>query len=206
MVICPWCGTNYQDFQPNCGNCGGLIQLNQGKLVPSQSSGSLPDLPPAPRAISNGYAWKLLVRDGWALPALIFGFMGLIFSLVGAALTFGVVTAFVGIPFLLFGLVFLALGVGLFQWRYRLAQQGVKVLREGEATHGQIIELRENEAVEVNGRHPWTIQYQFQVDGLAHAGQHTTLNPPDERLQVGQTVCVLYLPAAPEFSSIYPHP
>jgi hypothetical protein len=206
MVICPWCGTNYQAFRSNCDKCGGRIQLNEGKLDSLLESGTLPDLPPAPRAISNGYAWKLLLSDGWSIPALIFGFMGLIFSLVGAALTFGIVTAFVGIPFLLFGLVFLALGAGLFQWRYRLARQGVKVLREGEATRGQIMKLQENYSIEVNGRHPWVIHYQFQVDGLIHECKQTTLNPPQGGLQVGQTVCVLYLPTAPEFSSIYPHP
>jgi len=206
MFICPWCGTNYLTFRSNCDKCGGQLQADAQKLTSPVSSGNLPDLPPAPRTVSSSYVWKLLSNDGWAITALIFGILGLIFSLVGAGLTIGIVTAFVGLPFLLLGLLFLGLGAGLSVWRYHEAQQVVRVIREGEVTSGQISELQENYSVEVNGRHPWVIQYQFQVNGLNQQGRLTTLTQPGGHLQIGQTVSVLYLPSAPDRNSIYPHP
>ncbi len=161
---------------------------------------------PAPRPISNRYAWRLLSTDGWAIAAFVFVLLGFIFSLAGAGLTIGIITAFVGIPFLIFGLAFLGAGAGVFIWRYQEAQQGVKVLREGEATRGLIIETQENYSVAINGRHPWVIRYRFQANGQNQEGGVTTLNQPGEQLQAGKAVCVLYLPTSPKWNSIYPHP
>jgi hypothetical protein len=162
--------------------------------------------PPAPRAISEKYVWRLLFTDGWAVSALVFGLLGLIFSTVGAGLTIGIITAFVGIPFLLIGITFLAAAAGVLVWRYGEKQKVVNVLRLGEATRGHIIEAQENYSVKVNGQHPWVIRYQFQVNGQDHEGSVTTLNPAGQEYQAGKTVCILYLPAAPQWNSIYPHP
>ena len=157
MFVCPWCGTNYLTFQPNCQNCGGLLQAEETTAsVPSEE---LATPPPAPRAISTTYVWRLLSADGGAIAAFVFGLLGIIFSIVGVALTLGRITAFVGIPFLLFGLVFLISGGGLLGWRYRKARQVVRVLREGDSTLGQISEVQQNYSVRVNGRYPWIIGY-----------------------------------------------
>ena len=85
-------------------------------------------------------------------------------------------------------------------------QQVVNVLREGVATHGQIVEVQQNFSVSINGQHPWIIRYQFQVNGQTQEGSVTTLNPPGQQLQAGETVNILYLPASPKWNSIYPHP
>ncbi len=37
MVICPWCGTNYPAFQPNCDKCGGPLQLADEEIVSPDS-------------------------------------------------------------------------------------------------------------------------------------------------------------------------
>jgi hypothetical protein len=60
--------------------------------------------------------------------------------------------------------------------------------------------------VSVNGQYPWVIRYQFEANGQDHEGKVTTLNLPGQQLQAGRAVCVLYLPTAPKWSSIYPHP
>jgi hypothetical protein len=207
MIICPWCGTNYLTFQSNCKNCGGPLQAPAEKTVSSSAPAEQPAAPPpAPRLISDKYVWKLLSTDGWAIAALVFGFLGVVFALVGAGLTLGIITALVGIPFLLLGLPFLGAALGILIWRYEQVQKVVNVLRMGEATYGQIAELQENYSVEVNGRHPWVIRYQFQVDGQDHEGNVTTLNPVGQELQAGKKVCILYLPNAPQWNSIYPHP
>jgi hypothetical protein len=162
--------------------------------------------PPAPRPISTSYVWRLLSTDGWAIAALVFGLLGGIFSLVGAGLTIVIITAFVGIPFLLLGLVFLAIGGGVLNWRYQETQKVVNVLRAGEATSGKIVGIQQNYSVRINGRYPWVIRYQFQANGQNYEGKVSTLNPVGENLQAGKTVCILYLPTAPQWSSIYPHP
>jgi hypothetical protein len=206
MIICPWCGTNYIDFQSNCKNCGGPLQAVAETSAASAPDESLPTPPPAPRPISNKYIWRLLFADGWAIAAFVFGLLGLIFSLVGGGLIVGIITAFVGIPFFLLGIAFLGAGGGIMIWRYQQAQKIVNVLRVGQATQGQVVELQENYSVSVNGQHPWEIRYQFQAGGQDHAGQVSTLNQPGLKLQVGKPVCVLYLPTDAQWNSIYPHP
>jgi hypothetical protein len=206
MIICPWCGTTYLEFQSNCKNCGGPLQATSESSASSASTDSLPTPPPAPRPISDKYIWRLLFTDGWAITALVFVLLGAIFSMVGAGLTIGIITAFVGIPFFLIGIACLGAGAGVFIWRYQQAQKVVYVLRDGEAARGQVLELQENVSVSIDEHHPWEIRYQFLVDGLDHEGHVTTLNPPGPELQVGKAVCVLYLPADASWNSIYPHP
>ena len=132
--------------------------------------------------------------------------LGLIFALVGAPLAFAGVTAFVGIPFFLIGVVLLAIGGWLFIGQFKDAQKQVDALRNGEATRGRITEVREDLTVQVNGRNPWSIRYQFEVNGHSYEGEVSTLNSVGEQLREGRTAWVLYLPTAPQWSSIYPHP
>jgi hypothetical protein len=206
MIICPWCGTNYLVFQPNCKNCGGPLPAVDEKSISSTSAEKILEPPPAPRPILNRYVWHLLSSDGWWIAGLIFGILGAIFSLVGAVLILGIITAFVGLPFLLIGLAFLGAGGFVFAWRYQEARKIVDVLREGETSLGKIIEVQENYSVTVNGRHPWLIRYQFRANGQDYEGRVNTLNPPGGQLQTGKSTYVLYLPSSPNWSSIYPHP
>lgn len=206
MITCPWCGTNYLSFQSNCSNCGGPLLAPDAQIHPPEGGGDIPIPPPAPRPISGRYAWRLVFREAGGIVAFVFCLLGTIFTLVGAGLTLGILTAFVGIPFLLLGLAFLGVGAGLLQVRYREAEKVVMVLRQGEATRGQVVAIEENYAVRINGRHPWVIRYHFQANGQSQAGKVTTMNPPAGQLQEGKAVCVLYLPDAPKWNSIYPHP
>lgn len=162
--------------------------------------------PPPPRPISDNYLWRQLLTDGAVIAVFVFGLLGLIFTLLGVVLTIAIVTAFVGIPFALLGLAFLAGAGGLFYWRYGEAQKVVRVLREGEATVGQITGVEQNLMVRVNGRYPWTISYRFQAGGRDYAGQVSAFNPPGPTLQAGQPACVLYLPPTPQVNGLYPHP
>jgi len=166
----------------------------------------IPAPPPAPRMISDKYTWRLLFTDIWGIVALVLGLLGVIFSLVGAGLTFAIVTAFVGIPFLSIGLVLLVIALPVGTWRYDRARQVVNVLRIGESTQGQIIDVQQDYSVRVNRQHPWVVRYQFQVNGQNYEGNVRTLHPLGPRLQAGKMVWVLYLPNAPRWNSIYPHP
>ncbi|MGQ0603639.1 MAG: hypothetical protein ACT4QE_18315 [Anaerolineales bacterium] len=162
--------------------------------------------PPPPRPIADSYVWKLMGTDGWSIAAGIFAFIGAIFSFVGFGLTLGIITAFVGLPFLLLGLIFLGLGVYGLRTRYTEKRRIVEVLRHGEATPGRIVATQMNASVTVNGRHPWDIAYQFQVAGRDFEGRVSTLNMPGPHLQPGRAACVLYTPNAPENNTLYPHP
>jgi membrane protein implicated in regulation of membrane protease activity len=203
MITCPWCGTNYESFQSNCRNCGGPLPI-------PKESGLLEEEilmpPPPPRPIAQNYAWRLLFSDGWAIAALVLLILGVIFAPLGIILTVVIVTAFVGLPFAALGLLFLAGGAAVVWWRYREMQQVVDVLRIGDSTTGQILSVEENYHVEINGRNPWLIRYQFQHEGLSYEGQVSTLNTPAANLQAGKPACILYLPQTPARNSLYPHP
>ena len=204
MITCPWCGTNYLTFQSNCGNCGGPLPGEGADSAPD--SRELPVPPAAPRAISSQYVWKLFLSDGIWIVILVFGILGAVFSLVGFGLVLGIVTALIGIIFLIPGVLFLGGAAILFFWRYQKAQKGVRVLREGEVTLGRIREVGENYNVIINGRHPWLIQYDYEVNELSYSGKVTTLNRPGQQLREGNPARILYLAAEPKWSSIYPHP
>lgn len=180
-----------------------MADENVASLMPTEE---LAVPPPAPRVISDKYAWRLLLTEGWGIAALVFGLLGVIFSFVGAGLTLGIITAFVGIPFLFIGLTFLAGAIAVGKWRYDHAQQVVNVLRVGVSTRGKITDVEKNYSVRVNGRSPWMIRYQFQLNGQDYEGQVSTLNAIGTSLQTGKTVYILYLPNAPQLNSIYPHP
>ncbi len=96
------------------------------------------------------------------------------------------------------------IGIPILIWRYRLAQQTLNVLRLGEPVLGSIVDIHENVAVEVNGRHPWTITYGFQVDGEEYEGKTTTLRPVGFTHQAAQPMYVLYLPDDPTQNTVYP--
>jgi hypothetical protein len=209
MFICPWCGTGYLAFRSNCQNCGGPLLAGGQDGTSTLPGDELPIPPAAPRPISNRYLWRLLSTDGWSIAGCVFGVLGLVFGAVGAGLSVGAhaaATALVGIPFLALGLAFLiAAGISL-GWRYQEMKKVVGVLREGSPTRGRVTGVSENYSVRVNGRHPWVIGYEYQVDGTTYPGKVSTLNPPGQELQEGLPVTVLYLATHPARSSIYPHP
>ena len=205
MITCPWCGTSYLEFRSNCQNCGGPLPAPSD--VPLPVVGQLPPAPPsAPRPIADSYLWRLLLGDGWAVAAGIFGLIGSIFFFVGFMLTVAIITAFVGLPFALLGLALLAAGVTILVRRYEAAKMTVGVLRHGQAAAGRIVSAEANYNVRVNGRNPWTITYSFQANGQDQQGSVTTLNPPGPALQPDHPAWVLFLPDAPQNSTLYPHP
>jgi hypothetical protein len=147
-----------------------------------------------------------MTTDGWSIAALVFTLLGGIFGLVGAGLTLGFVTAFVGIPFMALGFAWLILGVSLMVWRYNRTLKVVEVLRDGVSARGEIVDVQENFSVRVNHRHPWVIRYRFHINGETYTGEVSTLNPAGRDFREGNAVCVLFLPAEPQWNCIYPHP
>jgi hypothetical protein len=204
-ITCPWCGTNHVEFQSNCKNCGGVLPAPaQADAAAIQRKLAMPPAPP--REIASSFAWRWLLSDGWAISSIVFVILGGTFCITGVGLIAGIITAIVGIPLLLLGLVFLGAGVGVLFWRFTEAQKLLQVLREGQAIRGQITALDQNYNVRVNGRNPWSITYTFTLDGNEYSGKVTTLNNPSMLLAPGNPAVILYLPDEPKYNSLYPHP
>ena len=201
MITCPWCGTHYTTFRSNCKNCGGPLPPPAEATATPPPIPDLPEPPPPPRAFKGNFVWKKLGSDGGSIVALVFLLLGFIFTLVGCPLTFAFLP---GVLFAFLGLVFLGAGIPLINWRYRKAQQTLNVLRMGQATLGNIVDVTQNYNVTVNGRNPWTIYYNFQVGGRDYEGETTTLRPVGFTHHAGQPVYVLYLESDPAQNTIYP--
>jgi membrane protein implicated in regulation of membrane protease activity len=205
MITCPWCGTNYTSFQPNCGNCGGSLPLPpEVTVTPSARSLVAPSAPP--RQVPRQALWHIMSSDAWTVSAGIFAMVGLFLALFGIPLTASLQTACVGLPFLGLGLLILGGAIAVLPWRYRMAQETVEVLREGEAVVGEILSVVQNYQVSVNGRHPWTVEYHYEVDGRLYGGNVATLSMPDLSQEPGTPVYVLFMADDPGQSTIYPSP
>ena len=203
MITCPWCGTSYLQFQSNCSRCGGPLHAPEAVAA----AGEAPLTPPSPpRPISNAYLYKMMFSEAWSIAALVFVLLGFVFSVVGGGLTLGMVTAFIGLPFLGLGLIFLFSGAAILVWRYQSNREIVRVLQTGQSTLGKISEVNQNYNVRINGRFPWRIAYQFTVNGASYAGKVNTLNQPGGRFQPGKPVYILYSADKPEVNCPYPHP
>lgn len=182
------------------------MEAARSRYQNAEESGDVIMPPSPPREIADNYHWKLLLADGWMVAAGIFVLIGGIFFIVGVPLTIGIVTAFVGIPFAGLGLLFLGGGGYVLYWRYNEALNTAKILKYGAAIVGQVTSLSQNYSVQVNGRNPWTIAYQFRLNGREYQKTLTTLNQPSPRIQAGRQICVLHLPDVPEYNTLYPHP
>jgi membrane protein implicated in regulation of membrane protease activity len=201
MITCPWCGTQYAKFQPNCKNCGGSLPH-----PPAPEAAALPAPPPPPRQVPGGYARRILFTQATGIVGLVFAILGAVFFPLGLALSLAVVTLAVGLPFLVLGVAFLAVAWLLLGSRYRKAQATVEILRSGQAALGEITQVYENLHIQVNGRFPWTIGYRFEVHGHGYAGRVTTLSRPGLAEQPGKPVYVLYRADDPGQNTIYPNP
>lgn len=203
-ITCPWCGTNYLEFVSNCKNCGGPQPL------PAESApgpiGEIPLPPPAPRQISDSYAWRMMFTDPLTVVGFVFVVVGVSFDMSGFALVFGVVTFLLGLVFLILGFAFWILGAYLLYRRFKYAMKLVETLRTGEPARGEITDVRVNYNVRVNGRRPFIISYRFKLDGRELEGKVSTFNSPGPELAPGRAACILYLPAEPQYNAIYPHP
>jgi len=221
MITCPWCGTSYTTFRSSCSRCGGLLPAPGPAPVPAGAD-EVEMPPPPPREISDKYRRKLLLG-----PAIGRCVLALIGGIIAACLCS--VTIFVGIPaqlgreiansrgtlllpisgviFLLgWGLIFLVRKIRAAYSGYRKAEKLVDVLRHGEAVVGQIVGMQPDYTSLSNGLPRLTISYQFRWNGRDYQNKIAAHAPPGPSFEPGRRVCVLCLPDAPEYNTLYPHP
>ncbi|MFC1997101.1 hypothetical protein ACFLXI_05775 [Chloroflexota bacterium] len=210
MITCPWCGTNYLEFQFNCNNCGGSLPLPPDDAPEPVELAAAPEIslapPLPPRHIPSKVIGRIMLTDAGAITGGVFLLLGAIFLVVGIALVIPVVTLFVGLPFAGLGFIFFIVGGILFYLRYGHARQTVDILRDGQAALGEITHATQNYHVQVNNRYPWVIQYQFKVHGRTCRGKLSTLSQPDLSQQPGKPVYVLYQLDDPNKNTLFPSP
>jgi hypothetical protein len=204
MITCSYCGTTYTTFRSNCPNCGGLLSPPADKAASFFSDTTLAEPPPAPRHAPPNFIYRIMVTEGWSIVATVFFILGATFTLTGAGLTLVIVTAFIGLPFLGFGLLFLIVSLPILGWRYNEAKQKLQTFQMGQPISGEITDVHQNYTVRVGTRNPWVIHYKFQISGRDYEGQITTLNREVVKYQPKQPVCVLYLPDNPQQNTLYP--
>ncbi len=209
MITCPFCGTQYEIFQPNCKNCGGMlpkVQPETHKNAIQYSDSELPAPPPAPRSISFGYAWKLFFRDGWGVTSIIVLMFAGFFLFLGKTFSVVFFIGSVGVSFASVGVFLFSLGLILGIWRYIKKTSIVKIIKFGDAQPGKILSVEENYSVTVNNRHPWVITYDYVVNGRLYEGKVSTLARPGFHIQPGNDIYVLYLAEDPQNGVLFPYP
>ncbi len=211
MITCPWCGTQYDRFQPNCKNCGGPLPLPDSAPahvpsvapMPAHSAMAMPPLPAStPRPVPESYLWKSMWSDGAAVSGFVLTLLGVIFASVGFMLTALVVTAFVGIPFCGAAAIMAGAGVPILIMQYNAARQRLMIQQVGPAVLGRITDVRPNYKVRVNGSYPWQISYQYDVTGQSYQGKVSFLNQLAPHHRAGNEVYVLYDAQNPQLSTL----
>lgn len=196
FVPCPWCMQRNPDDALTCRFCGG--PLTAGERMPS--------LPPPPRRLPKGYAWRLLMSSvGFpiggtflvlGLPMFcIFAGAGLLSQLwllllIGSGLS----------------LLFVIFGAGLLYMAWNRVARYLRCYRHGLLTEGQVSEVFEDHSVVINGTFPWVIRYQYTAQGQNWEGEARLERSFPEAYAAGQRVYVLYLPDAPDSSVLFPSP
>lgn len=196
-VVCPWCGTVYERYQPNCSNCGGVLPNRD-----SRSPGAAP--PPPPRQLPPEFVRRARRASQFAMLfgtifAAVGGGLAILFAVLGAALGMWL---FVFLGGTLGGLFFLA-GLAVLAYGRRSRSRRLRALVEGVAAPGQVVDVYVDQSVQVNGRSPWRVVYTFSAGGVQYEGGAHTFTP-DEEYEPGVPVYVVYVADDPGQNSLYP--
>lgn len=191
---CPWCASAVVGAPAQCTVCG-------GDLPPAPDTAGPPP-PPPPRSIPAEYRRRVTFsKNVFVLIGVAFGGFGLLFGggLSAMALAFDDPIMFIGAGF---GSIFGVVGVLLLRKGLREARAALRALEHGLSIVGTIREVGEDTTVTINSRHPWKIEYAFEVDGRAWTGRASAWEPPS--WTAGQTAHVVYLAEDPAQNTLYP--
>jgi hypothetical protein len=104
-------------------------------------------------------------------------------------------------PAILFPLI----GVAMIVMGFVRAFKRFDVLVHGTAVEGVIIAAGENRGETVNGKHPYYIKYQYDVNGKTCSGFMNCWDESSMNYQAGHAIWVVYLPDGTDCrSSIWP--
>lgn len=206
MITCPWCGTSYSTFQPSCGKCGGPLPAPRETKIGRPPPPFEPP-PPAPRPFNEQYAKFLMQGDYKVNGLILLAIAGLATAVFSGMFALSLRSALVFLPFVLIGLGMI--GYSIITWRKRLAEKQpiIEVLRDGMVAMGKITRIQEITSVDIGGRHPWEIHYEFHASTAEPVkGSAITMKHALRRYPLGCDVYVLYLPGDPSRNTLYPVP
>lgn len=136
---------------------------------------------------------SVTLGTGVGIVALVCTILGIVFTSTGLALATFVWPQVIGITFLCIGGGILAVGVGLAAIRLKALRRRAWLLETGLESCGTIVDLVQNPQVRLNGRNPWLVRYQYEVQGCAYQGRETMMDLP-AGYERGASVAVMYDP------------
>lgn len=124
------------------------------------------------------------------------GFLFLIIGITSAELIFALIG---GIFTLLFG----GIGGGFVYFGLKKVLMQRKIFQTGDTALGQVTESGRDTSVSVNGKNPYRIHYEFEVNNRLYSGEFSTFEAQLRRLQPDHQVYVLYVPDDPDANLLY---
>jgi hypothetical protein len=189
MHKCPWCTTNYINWQSTCNQCG-------GPLAPLPGMGLGPRPPEAPRQVPAQYERRMKwTRNIGTL-------VGGMFFLVGGIMVIPML--FVAPLAALFPGFFMVGGFFMFRYGWLHAKGVLHAFKHGQAVEGRVAQVSLDTSQAVNNQHPWKLVYHFPIGNQLQEGSVTSFDSTLSSRTPGQPLWVLYNDDDPEKSAIFP--
>lgn len=103
-----------------------------------------------------------------------------------------------------FTLIFPGVGAALLFAAVRSNRREMRAYRNGLPAQGLVIKKGDDETTTVNGKHPFEVVWEFQVDGRTYKGRISHMNRELlERAIPGNEVTALYDPADPSANTVW---
>lgn len=177
IVKCPWCRSQFANTTiSNCRNCGGPVEFE----VDKSALGKQPPL--APRELPKKYVHRIK-------------YFGNVFTMIGIIFT---------VPFI-WTVIFPIIGIFLWRKGIKDANDELIPLMYGEVVEGEINSIEIDYSKNINGKHPFVVNFLFKANGQKYAGNVGNIfDPIDQLKNPGDPVWVVYMPGDPSLSSVWP--
>jgi len=174
-VECGWCdASNRRDQTDTCTACGGPLPA-----LPGGNPGPRP--PDSPRTLPAGYENRIRYWKN------VYVLIGMLFTLC-----------------FFWTLIFAAIGIPLWIKGRDTAEKKLAALRNGVPTRGRIVSIEIDTSQHINHKHPWRIEYEFELPQGTFRGVATAWDPISARRAVGDVLWIVAVPDDPTVSAIWP--
>lgn len=104
----------------------------------------------------------------------------------------------------LFFYIFPLIGFAMYDWARRANNREIRAFRDGKPTKGLIIKRGIDETVEIDGKNPYEIVWEFHVDGVRYTGKLSNMkSEPLEKAFPTNEVTVLYDIHDPKVNTVW---
>lgn len=160
---------------------------------------------PAPRPLPDHFNRDQVSPTTKFLLPFGAGFGGIGLLVAGAMVSAWISSGDIGLlgMALLFGGIFGGVGAVCFGIGWRQLSRARHIWREGHAVVGRVQGISRDTSTKINGKNPMILHYTYELDGVAHSGQHSSLQRTIMDHAIAQPVHVLYDPRHPERSVLF---